>query len=168
MEGFASLLCILFNVTESSFVSNGCYGTCFKHVIAAKQGFSISVGTALIFTWKVKVDIRSFVTVKAKEGFKGDIVTVTVHRLSANRTILWRHIEAGAVFTMGEKFAVFTVGPNIVRFKGVNLGNTWHTCNKAGTNGASGTNKVAVSFAVRNKLLGCHIKNGEAVLVDWA
>jgi len=49
-------------------------------VIQTKQRFGIAVGTVLILTGKVKINIRRFIAIKAKEGFKGNLVSVSSKR----------------------------------------------------------------------------------------
>ena len=90
-------------------------------------------------------------------------MTVSVHRLSAFRTILWRKVKARAVASVGDKLAVLTFWANIVRAKRIDLGNARHCCDKRRAYRASRADKIAVSLAVGNKLLSGHIEHRKAV-----
>ena len=93
----------------------------------------------LILAGKVQVNIGHFISFKSKEGFKGNIVTIRVHRHTAMRAILIRQVESGADRTVGKKLAVLTFFANIVRSQRIYLGNAHHGCRKGRADRSTGT-----------------------------
>ena len=126
-----------FNKSECSFIGESADCSCFENMGFTEKLFGIAVGIELIFAREVKVDIRLFVTVEAKEGFKRNIMAVTVHGFSAHGTILRRHIVTRTVFAYIEKFTVLAILTYIVGNKRINFGNTGCKGNEGRTNRTS-------------------------------
>ena len=159
---------ILFHVTESGLVCNGADGTGLEHVVQAEQRFRIAVCAVLILTGEVKIDIGRFVAIKAKEGFKRNLLTVTSHHLSALGTRLGRQVKAGTHLAVDKELGMFTlrIAAHIVRLQGIHLGNTRQMRHDGGTDRTTATHQIAVIHRVLHQFLCNHIQHGKAVLND--
>ena len=120
-EHQSPLFFVFLYITKSGFFGNTRNSACLKHVFTTEQGFGIFMNFGLDFPCKVQVNIGNFIPLKPKEGFKRNIVTVTVHGLTAFGAILGGQVKARADGTVFNKLAMFTVGANVVRRQGVYL-----------------------------------------------
>ena len=81
------------------------------------------MGSGLVFTGKIQVDIRNLITAEAKEGLKRNVKTILLHSASAVRTILIRQICTAVKLLRHIQNRLFAVGIGaaVVRREGVDL-----------------------------------------------
>ena len=89
-----TLLVIILHITESSFFCKCTNGTCFKSLTLTKNNLCISVCICLIFTGKVQVNIRLFISFESQESLKRNIKPFFVHLGSTVRANLVRHVTS--------------------------------------------------------------------------
>ena len=106
---------IMFGITECSLRLHTAYSTGFKYIFRSEQFFGIPMSAALIFTGKVQIYIRRFITVKSQKCFKRNIMSVPLHIRSAFRTVLLRQIKTGTDTSIRNKFTVLTFRTHIMR-----------------------------------------------------
>ena len=87
----------------------------------AEQLLGVPMCLVLIFSGKVQVDIRRFITVKAQKSLKGNVVSVPMVGSATFRTVFGRQIEPGAIGAIGNKLAMFTMGANVVGRQRIDL-----------------------------------------------
>ena len=87
-----TLLIIVFYITKRGFLCQCTDRACFECLTFTKNNFCITMCICLIFTRKVKVDIRFFITLESKEGLKRNIKSFFIHFCSALRAYTVRHI----------------------------------------------------------------------------
>ena len=92
--GYSVLLAIFFNIAVSGFIRNRTYCARFKNMVFTEKFFCIAMSIKLIFAGKVKVYIRRFVPVEAKESFKRNVVSVALHLCSTVWANLWRKVKS--------------------------------------------------------------------------
>ena len=155
-------------ITVGSFVRESAYCTCTEHVTLTEKLLCIFMYHALHVAGEVKVDIGRFLTIEAKEGFKGNVVAVLIHPLAADGTTLIVKVEARAYGAIGNELAMLTFGASVMGRQGVNLGDTREGCNKGRAYGATGADKVAEALGICNQLYGNHIKSCKAVFDNGA
>ena len=85
---------IAFHKTISCFGSDCTNRTSTKGIFFTKNISNIQVSTRLIFSRKVQVNIRYLITVKTKEGFKRNILSIFTQLMPTMRTIFIWHIKA--------------------------------------------------------------------------
>ena len=149
-------------------IRNGADGAGFKHISLAEQLTHVLMGGCLILAGKVQVDIRYLVSLKAQKGLKRNGKTVLLHRRTADRTILVRHVGADGVFAVFKKLTVLAVGvwANVVRTERVDLGDVRQKCRKGGTDTASGTNQIPGVVRLLYQLMRNHIHDGISVFYN--
>ena len=86
--------CIFFNKAESSFFRNSRNSTRFKDILLAEKFFRISVRFILIFAREIKVYIRCFISLKSKECFKWNIVSVLFIKCTTLRAVFRWQVKA--------------------------------------------------------------------------
>ena len=73
----------------------------------------------LILTGEIQVNIRFLVSLKAKEGLKGNVKSVLYKRFPAYRTVLIRHItpciSCIRLYLRRIKIIIMTVGTPVMR-----------------------------------------------------
>ncbi len=124
------------------------------------------MGARLVLTGEIQVDIRRFVAVEAQERLEWDVMPVLEQLRAAFRAVLVRHIEAGAVFTGGDEFAVLAFRADVVRHEGIYLGDTRHARHERRADRSSRTDMIPVLLGVVYQLLCDHVKHRKAVLDD--
>ena len=121
----------------------------------------VTMGTCLIFTGEVQVDIGNFTAAVPQECFKGNIETILYIFRAADRTNLVRHIRTATVTAIHNKLIIeaLRVGTTIMRWQSVNLCDTGHIGHQRGTDRASGAHQIAVFKASLDQFLGRHINH---------
>ena len=90
------------------------------------------MGSLLIVTGKVQVDIRLLIPFKSKESLEGNIMTILIQFMPTDRTVLIRHITAAGFFHgisfygFRFKIGIFAIGTDIMRRQRVYLCDTCH------------------------------------------
>jgi hypothetical protein len=122
---------IFFNEPKGGFIRQCADRARLKHITRAEHFFNISVRARLIFAREIKVDIRFFIAVEPKEGFKRDIVPVFLEIRAAVANAV-RHVVAGraGVSARGMKIRIFALGADIMRRQRVYLGYPEHSRHK--------------------------------------
>ena len=83
------------------------------------------MGHSLIVTGgKIKIDIRYFISVKAKKYGKWNIVAIFVKRSTALGTFLIRKVKTTTHRTIGKKLCPMTFGAYVMGGKRIYLRNT--------------------------------------------
>ena len=90
----APLFVVPLDITVCSLVCQCANGSRAVSLSRAKNNFRILVSLTLVFSRKVQIDIRLFVSFKPQKSLKGNIKSVLFQRLPAYGTQLIRHIAA--------------------------------------------------------------------------
>ena len=85
---------IIFHIAESCFFRKSTDGSRLKGLPFSKNNLCVFMGVCLIFTGKVKVNIRLLVSLKAQEGFKWNVKAFFDHFCAAVRAVFVRHVTA--------------------------------------------------------------------------
>ena len=94
---FALLVKVLGHISVGGVSLNCAYGSRLVYVLRSENVFNIFLCLTLIFSGKVKVNIRLLVCLESQEGFKWDGKALLVVRSAAYRTYLVRHVDAAVV-----------------------------------------------------------------------
>ena len=94
IQGDSIFLAVFFHIAVSSFICKNRDSSRLENVFDAEKLLRIAVGVKLVFIREVKVDIRSFIAVKAKKSLKRNIMSVTEHISSAVGTVFLRQVKA--------------------------------------------------------------------------
>ena len=114
---FTFFVVIFFYKAVCCLFCNCTYCTCTENMPFTKKLFNILMCNRLIFSGKVKVDIRLFITLKAEECLEWYIMPVLNHWLSAFRAVFIRQVETATNRTVCKKFVMLTLRANIMRRK---------------------------------------------------
>ena len=87
---------ISFHIAESCFFRQRADRPRPISLSRSKNNFRILMSLALVFTGKIKVNIRLLVPFKSQKGFKRDIKAIFFQRSATDRTLLIRHIASGS------------------------------------------------------------------------
>ncbi len=101
-------------------------GPGLKNIFFAEDGPHIAMRDRLIFSGKVQVDIRLFVSLEPQEGRERDRIAVPLHRRAAVRAVQRRHIHAAVVFLHIAPDDLLAVRAQIVRIQRIDLRNARH------------------------------------------
>ena len=104
-----SLFKILAYITPRRLIGKSAYRSRSENVALTEKLFRVFMNLTLHITREVKVDIGGFITVESKEGFKRYIVTVLIHKLTANGASLVLKVKSRANSSVSYKFAVLTL-----------------------------------------------------------
>ena len=162
-DNLSVLFEIVFNISVSDLVLNLCKRSRSKHIALTEKFFDKFMCHTLIFTRKVKVDIRLFVSIKSQKCFKRNIKSVFFKRLSAHRTHFVRHIDSDIVFTVCKELAVLAFFANIMRRKRIYFCDIAHRCGKTRAYGTTAPDKITVGIRLLNELLCDNIHDGVTV-----
>ena len=130
VQRYAVVLAVFLDIAVSGLVRNSGDRSGLENVGFSEELLCIAVSPELVLSGEVKVDIRSLVSVEAKEGLEGYVVAVTVHILSADRALLRRQVVAGVVLTVQQELAVLALAADIVGLEGIYLRNSGHRSHK--------------------------------------
>ena len=166
MQDDAALLRILFDKAVGRFFRHGGDRSRFENVLRAKELLRIAVGLGLELAGDLQDDIRLLIAVEAEEGLKRDFVPVALHGDAAVRAILGWQVVAGADGSIGKKFTVAALRADVVRRKGVYLGDARHRRHERRADGATRADVVAMILRVFHQLLRDDVENGKAVFND--
>ena len=121
----------------------------------------------LVIPGEVQIDIRFFVSLKAKEGFKWNVKSILLKLCPALRAFLIGHIVAAGscirTHFLRIEITVMTLRAIIVRCQRIYLGNTGHGRYEGRTYGTTGTNQISVFIGFPNQLLGDDIHHREPI-----
>ena len=92
----AALLIIIFHVTKCRFVCQRTDRSGAERLAGTENNLCVFMRFTLIITGEVQVDIRLFVSLKAKERLKRNIKSGFFQRLAAIRADGIRHVASGA------------------------------------------------------------------------
>ena len=142
------LLKIILHIAKGCLFRQRTDSSRLKGLPFSENNFRIAMCVSLIFSRKVKVNIRLLISLKSKEGFKRNIEPFFIQLLSAYRADFIRHItscHSGIFFYFRRvKFAVFALRTNIMGRKGIYLCNSRHSCRKRRTDRSTGSHKITV------------------------
>ena len=127
---YSTFLIIIFHIAKGCFLSKCTNGACLEGLALSKNNLCISVGIRLIFSGKVKVNIRFLISLKSQECLERNIKSLFLHFGSTFRAYLIRHIttcHSGILSDLRRiKITVFTIRirTQIVRRQRINLCNS--------------------------------------------
>ena len=125
------LFAIALNVAVNGFILQAGYRAGAEGMALAVHNLSIRMGMGLIIAGEVKVNIRRFVSLKAKEYLKRYSIAKLFQLCAANRAVLIRHIHAAGIFIkVNVKFAVPAIWANIVRLQRIHFRYSRHCGNE--------------------------------------
>ena len=127
---YLALLEVFAYISPCGLIGKSTDGSRTEHVSFTEELLGVFMNSTLYVTREVKVDIRGFITLEAKEGFEGDVLSVREEGLTADGTSLIGQVKAGADRAVGKELGVLTLGTSIMGWEGVNLRDTRHRCNK--------------------------------------
>ena len=157
---------IITNITIGCLFSNGCQGSCAKHVILAKQFFSIGVGTTLIITGKIQVYVRNFVPLKAQKDFKRNIKAIFFKFGATFWTNCIRHVYPSTILARFIKLAILTIWATIMCRQRINFRDIRKIRHNRRTYRTTRTNNVAIIIGIFYKFVGNQIEHCIAVTND--
>ena len=91
---FSMLFEIFLHITICGFFSNRTDRSCAEGVSFSKYNLGFRMRSGLIFSGKIKINIRFLISVKTKESFKWNIESVFFQRFPSNRADFVRHITS--------------------------------------------------------------------------
>ena len=170
---FVSVYMIVFDVvlyiSEGSLVGDRSYRSGLIYVLFTEDLSHVSVCDRLIFTRKVKVDIRLLVTFESEESSERDVEAFFLHACAALRTCLLRHIIAYIVFARFVRpLNVPALRADIVRRQRINLCDARHGSGKGRSYRASGSYQITIPVRLMNEHLCSYIHHGISVSDDGA
>ena len=84
------------HVTVRRFLGNAADGSGTEDVLGTEECFGVFMHLSLNLSREVQVNIGRFVTVEAKEGFKGNVVPFSHQFFSTQGTIFIRQVKSRA------------------------------------------------------------------------
>ena len=110
---YSTFFIIIFHITKGCFLGKCTNGTCLEGLALSENNLCISVSIRLIFSGKVKVNIRFLISLESQECFERNIKSLFLHFGSTFRAYLIRHIttcHSGILSDLRRiKITVFTV-----------------------------------------------------------
>ena len=116
--------------------------SCTEGIFLTKDITHIQMGTRLVFSRKVQVNIGNLVPIKTKEGLERNILPIFTEFVTTFRTVLIGHIKSRTVRTICDKLTILTLTTDIVRRERIDLCNPNHGRNETGANRPTRTHQV--------------------------
>src|SRR5690554_7733798 len=98
----------------------------------------------LLFSGKIKINIRFLVPFKTHKSGKRNVVAVLLQSSPALRAIFRGKVDSGQLATGLRKLAVPAVRTKIMRRQGINLGNSAHCSDKRRADRTPGADRKSV------------------------
>ena len=121
---------IILYKAESGLVRQCADGSGAEGMTRAENHLGVIMGMALVLTGEVQVDIRLLIPLESKESLEGNVKSLFIQRMSADRTNLVGHVTAGTtavgLYLVGIKIHIVALRTDVVGAQGIYLGDIRH------------------------------------------
>ena len=101
-------------------------------MVVSEDGFGEGVGSGLVFSGEVQVDIGYLVAFESQEGFKRNVLSVSADHFPALGADLVRQVKAGMDGTVVHPFQIMAFAAQVVGLQRVDLRDAGHGGHKGG------------------------------------
>ena len=137
-------ICIFVSIADGCFIGNGTDGTCPKYIVSTEQFFRVLMGSALIISREVQVNIWYLVPMETHKNSKWNIVAIGDQWRSTVRTITPWQVESSCIFPFQVELAPLTFWAYIMWFQWIYFRYICHGGYERRTYGATRPYEVAI------------------------
>ncbi len=167
---FFPFLKIILYIAEGGFVCQRGDGSRPERLSRPENHFRVLVGLGLVFPGKIQVNIRLLVSFKPKKSLKGNVKSILVQCLPADRAGSVRHVRTRF---SGICFYIFFLKIHIMAFTTVIMGtqridlrDACHGGHKRTSHASAGSHQVTVLHGFPHQLLGDNVHHRKTICND--